>query len=121
MKDVEYTETYPYDTATFSQATVERVSETAFGAHGGADVTWLVTREVAVGGSVRYSRANVDLSTPVGGSISLDAGGLQAAVVVKVRVLGKERARYAHHAARTAQRARIRGWPPVTHRNCPQR
>ena len=93
VKDVEYGETYPYDTATFSQATVERVGETAIGAHGGADVTWLVSRQVAVGGLVRYSRANVDLSTPVGGSISLDAGGLQAAVVVKVRVLGKERAR----------------------------
>jgi hypothetical protein len=90
VKDVEFNQTYPFDTATFSQATVDRVSETGLGAHGGLDVTWYVNRTVGVGGSVRYSRANLDLSTPVGGTISLDAGGLQAAAIVRVRILGKE-------------------------------
>jgi hypothetical protein len=90
VKDVQYGETYPYDTATFSQATVERVGKTSVGAHGGVDVTWLLNRQVGVGGLVRYSRASVDLSTPAGGSISVDAGGLQAAVIVKVRILAKQ-------------------------------
>jgi hypothetical protein len=90
VKDVEYGDSYPYDTATFSQATVERASNTSLGAHGGLDVTWLLNRQVGVGGLVRYSRANVDLKTPAGGSISFDAGGLQAAVVVKVHILATE-------------------------------
>jgi hypothetical protein len=90
VKDVEYGDTYPYDTASFSQATVERVGKTSVGAHGGVDVTWFLSRQVGVGGLVRYSRASVDLSTPAGGTISFDVGGLQAAAIVRVRVLGKE-------------------------------
>jgi hypothetical protein len=93
VKDVEFGETYPYDTATFSQATVERANKTSIGAHGGIDVTWLLNQQVGVGGLVRYSRASVDLSTPVGGSISLDAGGLQAVAIVKVRIAAKQSAR----------------------------
>jgi Outer membrane protein beta-barrel domain len=93
VTDVQYAETYPYDTATFSQAIVADASKTAFGVHGGLDVTWLLNKQIGVGGSVRYSHASVDLSTPSGGSVSFDAGGLQAAVTVKVRILAKEPAR----------------------------
>ena len=42
VKDVEFTETYPYDTAEFKSATVEKTSKTGFGAHGGASVSYLV-------------------------------------------------------------------------------
>ena len=89
VKDVEFTETYPYDTAEFSKATTGKASKTGFGAHGGASVSYLVTREIGVGGSVRYSWASVDLPTPSGGSVSVDPGGVQAAVTVTVRFLAK--------------------------------
>jgi len=39
---------------------------------------WLVTPQAGVGVLVRYSRGSVTFSTPSGGSVSLDAGGLQA-------------------------------------------
>ena len=93
VKDVQYSDEYPYDTATFSEAPVGDVSKTAIGVHGGVDVTWLLSRQIGVGGTLRYARAGIDLSTPAGGATSFDAGGLQAAVVLKVRILGKPPAR----------------------------
>jgi len=89
VKDVQYREQYPYDTAEFSVAPAEDASETAFGFHVGADVTWLLSRQFGVGGTVRYTRASVDLASPAGGSVSFDAGGFQAAVTVKVRFMPK--------------------------------
>jgi hypothetical protein len=89
VEDVEFTEAYPYDTAEFSMATVEKASKTGIGVHGGASVSYLVTRQIGVGGLVRYSRASLDLPTPSGGSVALDAGGLQAAATVTVRLFRK--------------------------------
>ncbi len=108
VNDVEFTETYPYDTAEFKSATVEKTSKTGFGAHGGASVSYLVTREVGVGGSVRYSRASVDLPTPSGGSVSIDGGGLQVAGTVTVRFLSKP------PASRVPPRATPPRTPPGT-------
>ena len=93
VKDVQYVETYPYDTATFSAAVVADASKTAFGVHAGVDVTYLLTKQVGIGGSVRYSHAGIDLDTPSGGSVSFDGGGLQAAAIVRFRILGKTPAR----------------------------
>ncbi|MEO7272253.1 MAG: hypothetical protein ABIX28_09660 [Vicinamibacterales bacterium] len=89
VKDVEFTEAYPYDTAEFSLATVEQASKTGIGVHGGASVSYFVTRQIGVGGLLRYSRASLDLPTPSSGSVSLDAGGLQAAATVTVRLFAK--------------------------------
>ena len=89
VSTVEFTEAYPYDTASFSGTTSERAREAGFGVHGGFDVTWLLYPQVGIGGTLRYSRAAVDLPMPGGGSTSFDAGGLQAAVIVKLRVLAK--------------------------------
>jgi len=117
VNDVQFTETYPYDTAEFTEATVEKASKTGFGAHGGASVSYLVTREVGVGGSVRYTRASIDLPTPSGGSVSFDAGGLQAAVTVTLRLLAKPPASRVPPAAtppRTPPGTTPRGVPDVT-------
>lgn len=93
IRAVEYTEEYPYDEATFSVAPAGDARKTGFGAHGGVDVTWLVNPQVGVGGTLRYSRATVDLPTPVGGSAAVDAGGLQAVFSVKFRFPAKTAAR----------------------------
>ncbi len=57
--------------------------------HGGVAVSYFVTRQIGVGGLIRYSRASLDLPTPSSGSVSIDAGGLQAAATVTVRIFGK--------------------------------
>jgi opacity protein-like surface antigen len=56
----------------------KRADANAWGFHGGADVGMFFSRMVGVGGTVRYSRANVTLADPLSESnIDLKAGGVQ--------------------------------------------
>jgi hypothetical protein len=89
VADVGYSEEYPFDTATFTSATVKAASKTAVGGHAGLDLTWLFTRQVGVGAVVRYSRATVEFATPAGSSLPVDAGGLQAMAGIRVRFLSR--------------------------------
>jgi hypothetical protein len=80
VTDANYTEVYPYDTATFQSAVTTRPSATKLGFNAGVDVGYRFSRSIGVGGLVRFSRATVDF--PLAGSasgVSLDAGGPQAA------------------------------------------
>jgi len=77
--DVAYTETYPYDTATFTSATVTTVSATRMGFNAGVDVGVKLSKNVGVGGLIRFSRASVvfPLANTASG-VSADVGGVQA-------------------------------------------
>jgi hypothetical protein len=75
--DVQYAQTYPYDTATFTSATTTHPSKGAVGFNAGADVAWMFRRNVGVGGLVQFSRAMVKLPASGGRTISFDAGGAQ--------------------------------------------
>jgi len=81
---VHWSETYPYDTATFAGADTFRSNESALGYNVGVDVGYYFSRNVGVGGLVRFSRARVPLASPSGAS-TIDAGGLQAGVGLRVR------------------------------------
>ena len=76
VTDVNYTEEFPYDSATYVGVDSQRVSGTATGFNVGADVRWMFTRNIGVGGLVRYTRASVDL-TRDGRTVTVDAGGTQ--------------------------------------------
>jgi hypothetical protein len=89
VKEVQFSQSFPFDTATFTGVVVENASANQLGWHAGADVTWLFTREVGIGGLVRYTQASVDFSTPAGGSVSVDAGGLQIGAGLRVRFARK--------------------------------
>ena len=67
---VQRTEAYPFDEATFSGATVATEVESTNGFNIGADVAWYFTKNVGVGGIVRFSSATAAFS--VG---DVDAGG----------------------------------------------
>jgi hypothetical protein len=75
VTDIVINETYPYDSAEFASARKERKSGSAPGFNAGADLMWMLTRSVGVGGVVRLSRASIDLDAPGGRTISVDAGG----------------------------------------------
>jgi hypothetical protein len=75
---VEVTETYPYDTAAFKSATTKDSTASATGYNAGADVFWMFSRNVGVGGLVQITRARVKAPTDDGRTISIDAGGIQA-------------------------------------------
>ena len=74
VSDVAYTETAPYDTATFQGATVERQQQSVTGGNIGGEVGWRLARHFGLAGAVRYSRARPPTSpaparrrSPVGG------------------------------------------------------
>jgi hypothetical protein len=78
VSDVTFTETYPYDTATFATAPTAKVTVNKVGFNAGVDVGVKLSRSLGVGGLVRFSRASV-LFPLVGSAsgVSSDAGGLQ--------------------------------------------
>jgi len=76
VTDVKFSEAYPYDTATFTGATVKDSSKTAVGIYAGADVSWMFSKHAGVGGAVQFSRATV--KEKLGDrTVSIDAGGAQ--------------------------------------------
>lgn len=80
VSDVDYEESYPYDTASFAQARLTREQVSKAGYHAGADVTWRITRNWGAGALVRYSRARAPFS--IG---TLDVGGLQTGAGIRAR------------------------------------
>jgi hypothetical protein len=78
VTDVRYTEAYPFDEAAFSN--VERVieKETAVGFNVGVDIIWAFSKNIGVGGLLRFTRATASVAPAEGRSIELELGGLQA-------------------------------------------
>ena len=77
VTDVVFTDAYPFDTATFASATTTSLSKTATGVNVGADITWKLSRNVGVGGLVRFAKASVTLAPSAGNSTTIDVGGVQ--------------------------------------------
>ena len=77
VTDVAYTDTYPYDTATFASAATARVTRTAAGYNLSADVIWRITPQVGVGGLARFSRASATFTAAPGNAATSDLGGIQ--------------------------------------------
>lgn len=84
VTDVNYSEDYPYDTATFRSVDSERSKGSATGLHAGVDAQWAFTRSVGLGALVRFTRATVDLDGPADRTISVDAGGAHIAAGLRL-------------------------------------
>ena len=86
VNDFEISETYPYDTATFSGGVTTTVDESNVGFNVGADVGYFFTRQIGVGGSVQWSGTTIDMPASGGtGTFELKAGGLQAGGGLRLR------------------------------------
>lgn len=86
VNDFEVTETYPYDTATFSRGISTTVDESKVGFNVGADVGYFFTRQVGVGGTVQYAGATIDVPASGGtGTLEIKAGGVQAGFGLRLR------------------------------------
>ncbi|HEX5476042.1 MAG TPA: outer membrane beta-barrel protein [Vicinamibacterales bacterium] len=78
VTDVQYAQTYPYDTATFSGATTQHATKTAVGFNVGGDAAWMFTHAIGVGGMVRFARANATLNAGTAvKNVTVHAGGVQ--------------------------------------------
>jgi hypothetical protein len=81
--DVNYTEEFPYDTATFTGVDTKRAHGTAAGFNAGVDVQWMFNRKLGAGALVRLTKATVDLA--IGNrTIRVDAGGTQTAAGIRL-------------------------------------
>jgi hypothetical protein len=89
VKDVEFTEQYPFDTATFSRAVTEQVQKSYVGFHVAGDLAWYFSRNVGVSGTVRFSHANADITTPANNPISMTLGGVETTVGVRLSFGGR--------------------------------
>ena len=76
--DVNYTEEYPYDAATFAGVDSTRKTGTAAGFNAGADVRWMFSTHVGAGGLVRVARGTAKIDAAESRTISVDVGGVQA-------------------------------------------
>ena len=77
VTDVMYSESYPYDTATFTGAqTATSTSKTAAGFHAGVDVAWKISTNVGIGGMAQFARAQATLNAANNAPLKVDAGGL---------------------------------------------
>lgn len=75
-RSVTLSETFPYDTAMFSDAPLETLKSDTWGFNVGVDVGWMFTRNFGVGGLLRFSNANVTLSPTGRDAFDVDVGGL---------------------------------------------
>lgn len=85
VNDFEITETYPYDSATFSRGVTNTVKKSKVGFNAGADVGYFFTRQVGVGGTIQYSAATMELAGPANTTMDVKAGGLQAGGGLRLR------------------------------------
>lgn len=87
---VNYTDDYPYDSIAFVNSTIESQSKKGSGFNAGVDVAYMFQRRLGVGGSIRFSRAQVqfDLPTPAGSqrnAVRADVGGPQYGAGLRLR------------------------------------
>ena len=79
-----WAETYPFDDASFGSATIVDADGSKLGFNVGGDVAFFFSRQVGVGGSIRYSAATVEIDV-AGGTHEVKAGGLQAGGGLRLR------------------------------------
>jgi hypothetical protein len=80
---IQFTEVYPYDTASFTGVESARFSGGAVGITAGADVAYLVSKALGIGGQLRYSYASAALG-PAGQPATVGLGGLQLSVSARI-------------------------------------
>jgi len=80
---IQFTESYPYDTAAFTGVETAPVSGGGIGVTAGVDVSYLVTKQFGIGGGVRYSYASATLK-PSAQPADVGLGGLQVAFGARI-------------------------------------
>lgn len=79
-------ETSPtFATVAISKVMLVNQSDTVIGFNAGADATYFLTPMVGVGLTFRYIAGSVEFPQASGGSVGLDAGGLQLGVGIRIR------------------------------------
>jgi hypothetical protein len=75
----------PFTTVTLGSVPTATKTKSGTGYNVGADISYMIVRQMGIGVLLRYSAATVDLPTAGGGQVSVDAGGFQIGVGARVR------------------------------------
>ena len=73
LTEVEFTDSFPC----FTGAATREQSKSGIGFNVGVDVAFYFLGHIGVGGLARFSRATIDLALEDGGTVKVDAGGVQ--------------------------------------------
>ena len=82
---VTFTDSYPYDTATFKAANTSQPSKTAVGFAGGADASFYFTKSIGIGLSASVVSATINFSTVDNTTVAVKAGGTQVGGGLRIR------------------------------------
>ena len=82
---VDFSQSYPFNEASFTSAATGEDSASAVGYNVGADVGFFFSRSVGVGVLARWSRASVDVGTEAEGRVPVAGGGLHAGGGLRLR------------------------------------
>lgn len=85
VTDLDFTDTYPFDTVTISDAITEERSGSALGFHVGGDVSYFFTPTLGVGGGARYSKGTLSFDNDDNAATSGSLGGFQVAGGLRLR------------------------------------
>jgi hypothetical protein len=84
VTEVRYREAFPFDEATFTDVDRAIEKETAVGFNVGVDLIWAFSKNIGVGGLLRFTRATASVAPAEGRSIELELGGLQAGGGIRI-------------------------------------
>lgn len=82
---VQFRESYPFDAATLVGLDTTTASSKATGFTAGADVSYMFSKAIGLGGTVRFSRATTDLTPVSGQPARVTLGGAQASGGLRLR------------------------------------
>jgi hypothetical protein len=85
VTEINYTESYPYDSATFGDPQVTKARTTRWGLSAGADIAYFFSRQAGIGIGMKYGGGKIDLPSLDGGTIESKLGGLDLAAGVRLR------------------------------------
>jgi hypothetical protein len=85
VEKVQFSESYPYDTATLLPVTTTDATKSVVGFNGGLDIGYYFTRTVGVGGMLRYAGGTLSLPSH-GTNLPVKVGGFQAGAGVRIRI-----------------------------------
>jgi hypothetical protein len=85
VTDFEFTEAYPYDTATFTRATTTTATGSKMGFGAGAALGYFFTSRIGIEANARVSQSEVPLTGATGSTRAVKAGGFKAGVGVIAR------------------------------------
>jgi hypothetical protein len=85
VTDFTYTESYPYDQATFTSTTTSVEKASKIGFNGGGDIAFFFTRQIGVGFTALVSKATVPIKSAGSGNADIKVGGVQAGGGLRLR------------------------------------